>query len=112
MGGRGFGTVNCGPGCHEGRAGAFPRTGGQRPVHLPHPDPDVPVAAAQGMQGDLHDLVGPFHDTLDLVADRALKAPRGGERAEFLQEAGDPVDVPGTAALVDRHDVHDPSLES
>ena len=104
MGGRAFGPVNGGPGCHEGGTGAFARAGGQRQVHLAHSDSDVPTAAAQGMQGDLHNFAGQFDDALDLVADRALKAARRGKCTEFLQEAGDAVDVARTAPLVDSHE--------
>ena len=68
MGGRPLGPVDGGPGRHEGGTGAFARAGGQRQVHLPHPDPDIPAAAAQGVQADLHNLGGPVHHALDLVA--------------------------------------------
>ena len=108
--GRCLGPVHCSPGSHEGRTGAFPRACRQRPVHCPNADPDVPAAAAQGMQRDLHDLAGIFHNPLDLITDRAFKVSCGGKWAQFFQQAGDSVHVPRAPALVDCQNVHAPSL--
>jgi hypothetical protein len=55
-------------------------------------DADVPVAAPQGVQGDVHGVRSVLHDTLEFVPDRSLE-PGTAESRQFGDQVRHPVHV-------------------
>jgi hypothetical protein len=74
-------------------------------LHHTDTDPDVPVPAAEGMQGDIHHFVGLLHHALELVTYRTFKA-RGREALQCGNQLRHAIDVGGAAPLVNGQNVH------